>query len=62
MFSCVIGGITIYVGGSLRDAHVDVSRIFQFSAASLIGSAVILYFVKPSAEPKAKCPVVSPNN
>jgi MFS family permease len=62
MFSCLIGGITIYVGGSLRDAHVDVSRIFQFSAASLIGSAAILYFVKPSAGLNAKCPVVSPNN
>lgn len=50
MFACLIGGVTIYAGGALRDAHVDVSRIFQFSAASMIVCAVILFFVKPIAK------------
>jgi MFS family permease len=47
MFACVVGGITIYVGGALRDARIDVSRIFQISAASLLAAAVCLFFVKP---------------
>jgi MFS family permease len=46
-FSCLVGGATIYAGGVLRDAHVDVNRIFQFSAGSLVVCAVILFFVKP---------------
>lgn len=62
MFACLVGGITIYAGGLLRDAHVDVSRIFQFSAASLIAGAVLLFFVKPSVKLNADSPVVSPNN
>ncbi len=51
MFSCIIGGVTIYIGGALRDARVSVNTIFQVSAASLIGCAVILFFVKPSPKP-----------
>jgi sugar phosphate permease len=50
MFACVVGGLTIYAGGALRDANVDVSRIFQFSAASLVACAAILFFVKPRAK------------
>lgn len=47
LIACVIGGITIYAGGLLRDAHVQISIIFQFAAASLIACAVILLFLKP---------------
>jgi MFS family permease len=54
MFSCIVGGITIYAGGALRDADVDVGRIFQFSALSLVVCAVILFFVKPTATPTVK--------
>jgi MFS family permease len=50
MFACVVGGLTIYAGGALRDANVDVSRIFQFSAASLVVCAILLFFVKPTAK------------
>ena len=49
LFSCVIGGITIYAGGLLRDASVDVSRVFQFAAASILVCAALLYFIKPQA-------------
>jgi MFS family permease len=47
MFACLIGGLTIYAGGLLRDARIDVSRIFQFSAVSLLVCAGLLFFVKP---------------
>ncbi len=47
LFACLTGGVTIYAGGALRDAHVDVNTIFQFSAASLVATAVLLFFVKP---------------
>jgi hypothetical protein len=47
MVACIIGGITIYAGGVLRDAHVDLSRVFQFGAACTVVCAVLLFFVKP---------------
>ncbi len=40
--ACVIGGIGIYAGGVLRDAHVDVGRIFQFGAACLAVGGLLL--------------------
>ena len=51
--SCVVGGLTIYVGGALRDAKVDVSHVFQFGAATVVVCAGLLYFVKPSAGDKS---------
>jgi MFS family permease len=47
LFGCFVGGVTIYAGGVLRDSHVDVSRIFQLSALSLVVAAALLLFVKP---------------
>jgi MFS family permease len=47
MFSCTVGGLTIYVGGALRDAHIDVNRVFQFSALSLLVCATMILFVRP---------------
>ena len=46
MFACFVGGATIYAGGAMRDAHVDVNRIFQLSAVCLVICAVILFLVK----------------
>ncbi|MEY2882014.1 MAG: hypothetical protein RLZZ15_4394 [Verrucomicrobiota bacterium] len=45
--SCLVGGLTIYAGGVLRDAKIDVSRIFQAGAASVVVCAAILYLVLP---------------
>jgi hypothetical protein len=50
--ACVVGGITIYAGGALRDAKIDVSNVFHFGAASIVVCAVLLYFVKPTGTPK----------
>jgi MFS family permease len=53
LFSCVIGGLTIYAGGVLRDADVNVSRVFQFGAVSLVVCAVLLFCIKPQAKANA---------
>lgn len=50
MLACIVGGTTIYAGGLLRDAHVDVSHMFRFSAAGLVVCAVLLILVRPNSE------------
>lgn len=51
-FATVIGGIGIYAGGVLRDDHINLGRIFQFSAFLLLIAALLLYLVK--ADPNVK--------
>ncbi len=50
MFGCIVGGCTIYLGGILRDAHVDVSYMFCFSAVGLFICAALLLFVRPAPD------------
>ncbi len=50
MFSCIVGGIGIYAGGVLRDAHVDLSKMFQVAAAILISCIAVLYFIRPDPD------------
>ncbi len=45
--SCLVGGATIYASGALRDAHVDLSRVYQFGAACTLVCAGMLFFVRP---------------
>ena len=47
LFACTVGGATTYAGGALRDARVDVSRLFQAGAFGLVVCAVMLLFVRP---------------
>jgi MFS family permease len=47
LFSCVIGGLSLYAGGVLRDAHVNVNNLFMWSAASILVCAVLMFLVKP---------------
>jgi MFS family permease len=47
LFACLVGGLTILAGGALRDAQIDVSRIFQFSAVCLAAAAALLFLIKP---------------
>lgn len=49
--ACTSGGLAIYAGGALRDAKVDLSLVFQCSAAGLILCAALLLFVKPTPSP-----------
>ena len=56
--SCLIGGVTIYLGGALRDAKIPVERIFDASVYIILVCIVLLYLIKPApaptpAEPKA---------
>jgi len=46
LFSCLVGGATIYLGGVLRDAHVNVNRLFQFGAFGILVCAAVLWCVK----------------
>jgi len=46
LVACTVGGITIYAGGAIRDAKVDLSLVFQFGAGCLALCAVLLLFVK----------------
>lgn len=44
-FSAIVGGLGIYAGGMLRDAQVDISRIFQFAAINLVVAAGLIAYV-----------------
>ena len=46
--SCAIGGVSLYAGGALRDAHVNVNNLFMWSAASILVCAGLMLLVKPS--------------
>jgi hypothetical protein len=55
----MVGGGGIYVGGVLRDAHVDPSRMFQIGAACLLVGAVLvlsLCWAKPLDAPRRDAP------
>jgi MFS family permease len=45
----VVGGLTIYAGGTLRDAKIDVSIIFGFASVSMVGCAALLLLIKSHA-------------
>ena len=50
-FSCAVGGFTIYAGGLLRDAQVNVSHVFVAAAAGLLLCATLLALVRPVKAP-----------
>ena len=45
--SCLIGGISLYAGGALRDMNVSVGLLYQISAVLMIGIAILLWRLKP---------------
>lgn len=47
LFSCVIGGVSLYAGGALRDAHVNVNNLFAWSAVGILICAGLMSLVKP---------------
>ncbi len=52
-FACVVGGVTIYAGGALRDANVDISRVFQFASGAIAFCAVLMFVIRRQTEAKA---------
>ncbi len=59
LVSCVAGGIMIYAGGWLKDAQVDLSKVFQFSAAGLLIVGLLLFVVKSRRVPTLILPAAA---
>lgn len=47
-FSCCIGGVAAYLGGWLKERHVDLSFLLMGSAALVLLSGLLLAFVRPT--------------
>lgn len=50
LFATIVGGIGIYVGGTLKDSHIGFNIIFQSASVLLLICAGLLYFVKPNGK------------
>jgi sugar phosphate permease len=51
--SCLVGAAGIYAGGILRDAQVDVSRVFQFASVNLLVCAALIFSLRKKSAPPA---------
>lgn len=47
-FSTIIGGIMVYVGGMIMDAHISLSLVFQIASIALLLGGWLLMLIKPS--------------
>jgi hypothetical protein len=47
MFAVIVGGLTIYIGGVVRDANINVTTLFNCGAFGLLICAAILWSVRP---------------
>jgi|JI6StandDraft_1071083.scaffolds.fasta_scaffold09149_3 predicted MFS family arabinose efflux permease len=52
MFSCIVGGLTVYIGGVLRDAQINVGTLFQCAAGGMLVCGVLMMLVKPAQQAK----------
>ncbi len=59
LVSTIVGGVGIYVGGLLRDAQIDISRIFQFAVINLLVAVALLFYIYRRAPKTAPAPVVA---
>ena len=50
LVSVIAGGLMIYAGGWLKDAHVDLGNVFRVSAAGLFVVGLLLFTVKPGRQ------------
>jgi predicted MFS family arabinose efflux permease len=50
LFSVIVGGIMIYVGGALKDANISLSLIFQISAVGVLFAGLILLALRLKKE------------
>jgi hypothetical protein len=48
-FSTIIGGVALYAGGVLRDSNIDLGRMYQFAALTMIICAILLFMIKPKS-------------
>lgn len=49
MLATIIGGFTIYLGGAMRDAQINVSGLFTMAAAGLFVCGMLLMWITPIA-------------
>jgi sugar phosphate permease len=47
LFSCLIGGSAAYFGGAMRDANVNLDKLFLFAAINMLICAALMFLVKP---------------
>jgi MFS family permease len=47
LFATIVGGITIYIGGALRDANMSVGALFQSAAVGLLVCGGLLLLIRP---------------
>jgi MFS family permease len=52
LFACIIGGLSVYAGGVLRDKQVELGSIFQSASALMILGIGLLYLIKKRAGEK----------
>lgn len=50
LFGCVVGGLTIYAGGLLRDSQISLTVVFQAAAVSMVLAAMLLLLIKPAPD------------
>ena len=48
------GGTMVYIGGAMRDAQIDLGRVFQGCAGALLVVALLLFMVRPSQAAQTK--------
>jgi MFS transporter, Spinster family, sphingosine-1-phosphate transporter len=46
--STAAGGVMVYIGGAMRDAQIDLGRVFQGCAGALLVVAFLLFMVRPA--------------
>ena len=46
MFSCIVGGLGIYISGTLRDAHINLSIMFKVAALFMVICGGLLFMIK----------------
>ncbi len=44
--STIAGGLMVYAGGALKDANVDLARIFQVCGAGLFAAGILLFAIR----------------
>lgn len=50
LLSTIVGGVGLYAGGVMRDFNIDLSKMFQFSAFTMVICAVLLFMIKPQSK------------
>ena len=54
MFAVMVGGASIYIGGVVRDAHINITTMFNCGAAGLVICAILLWSIRPRPVPSSE--------